>query len=307
MMPVAVVGSVALDTVETPHGCREGLLGGSATFFAAAARFFAPVRVVGAVGDDFPATDERLLHELGVDTALLDRRPGRTYAWHGRYGSDYANATTIARDTGVFEDYSPQLPAAPELGALFLGAIAPPLQQHVLESWPDIPLVALDTREAWIEEARIDVLSLSARVDWLIVNVFELAALTGHEAMEPGVQELFGRGVRGIVVKRGAEGATLFCDGRMLSVPAFRTRVVDPTGAGDAFAGGFVATIASAHDGDRVSALAQGLRRGAALASVTVEGFGLEALAAVERAEIEARAAAIEVKAEPFGPCASRS
>jgi len=305
VMPVAVVGSVALDTIETPHGRREGVLGGSATFFAGAARFFAPVRIVGVVGDDFRAEDERLLHDLGVDTALLDRRPGRTYAWHGRYGPDYANATTIGRHTGVFEDYSPQLPAAPELGALFLGAIAPPLQKHVLESWPDVPLAALDTREAWIEEARHDVLELSARVDWLIVNVFELAALTGQEAIEAGVEELFGRGVRGIVVKRGAEGATLFCGSTRLSVPAVRASVVDPTGAGDAFAGGFVATIGHARDGDHVDAWAQGLRRGAALASVTVEGFGLEALAAVDRGELDERADAIEVRAEPSGPCAS--
>jgi len=304
VMPVAVIGSVALDTVETPHGIREGLLGGSATFFAAAARFFAPVRVVGVVGDDFRPEDERLLHELGVDTALLDRRPGRTYAWHGRYGPDYANATTISRDTGVFENYSPQLPAEPELGALFLGAIAPPLQRHVLESWPEIPLAALDTREAWIEEARSDVLELSARVDWLIVNVFELAALTRLETMEAGVQELFRRGVRGLVVKRGAEGATLFCGETRLSVPAYRTRVVDPTGAGDAFAGGFVATIAHAPDADGANLLAEGLRRGGALASVTVEGFGLEALATVERAELDARANAIEVRVEPFQPCA---
>jgi sugar/nucleoside kinase (ribokinase family) len=303
--PVAVVGSVALDTVETPHGRRERLLGGSATFFAAAARFFAPVRLVGAVGDDFGPEDEGLLVELGLDTALLDRLPGRTYAWHGRYGSDYANATTIARDTGVFDDYAPQLPATPDLGALFLAAIAPRLQRHVLESWPDIPLAALDTREAWIEEARGEVLELAARVDWVIVNMFELAALTGQGAIEAGVQVLFGRGARGIVVKRGAEGATLFAGGTQLSVPALQTRVVDPTGAGDAFAGGFVATVAHASDGDHADVWARALRHGAALASVTVEGFGLEALATVEQAELEARAGAIEVRAEPFGPCAS--
>lgn len=295
-MPVAVIGSVARDTIETSEARREGLLGGSATFFAAAARLLVPVWLVGVVGDDFEPEDDAQLAALGVDTRLLERRPGRTYAWYGRYDAAFANATTVSRHVGVFEDYSPLLPPAPELTALFLGAIAPAVQSRVLDAWPDVPLCALDTREAWIDEARADVLDLAARVDWLIVNTFELAAMTGSEDVAAGVRELSGRGVRRVVVKKGAEGADLFCGDRRLSVPAYRTRVVDPTGAGDAFAGGFVGTLAGARDPEEPGALAGALRRGAALASVALEGFGIQSLAALKGAELEARATALEVR-----------
>ena len=295
-MSVAVIGSIALDTIDTPSGRRERLLGGSATYFAAAARFFTAVRMIGVVGDDFNAQDEGALHGLGVDTTLVERRRGRTYAWHGRYGDDYANASTIARDVGVFEDYRPRLPTPfADLTALFLGAIAPPLQSHVLDAWPDVPVTALDTRESWIEEERPALTALASRVDLLFLNVYELQALTGRGDPDEAARSLVEVGSRCLVVKRGADGAVAYTRDGRISVPAYRTSVVDPTGAGDAFAGGFIGICLASPKRDGAT-LRTALRYGAALASLALEGFGIDSLARATRDEVDARAAGLELQ-----------
>lgn len=294
-MSVAVVGSVARDTIETPGRTQKDLLGGSATFFAAAARFFVDTRIIGAVGSDFRHGDERALREMNADTAFLERRRGRTYAWHGRYGADFANATTVERDVGVFDGYMPRLPAKPpDVDALFLGAISPALQKHVLESWPCVDLSGFDSREAWIREATSEVLALTSQVDVVFLNSFELAALTGCREAGAGARVLLRNGARTVVVKRGADGAELHSEGLELAIPACDTKVVDPTGAGDAFAGGFIGTMVGSGERNKTETLRRALRYGTALASIAVEGFGIETLVSVAPAELEARAAALE-------------
>lgn len=294
-MSVAVIGSIALDTIDTPRGRRERLLGGSATYFAAAVRFFTRVRMIGVVGDDFGAEDETSLRGLGIDTTLLERRSGRTYAWHGRYDDDYANARTIARDVGVFENYRPRLPAdSGDLTGLFLGAIAPALQRYVMETWPDVPLTALDTRESWIDEERAAVIALASRVDLLFLNLFELKALTGHHDPDASARGLVDAGSRCLVVKRGAAGAVAYTREGRVSVPAYPTTVVDPTGAGDAFAAGFIGASLARSEHDGMATLRTALRYGAALASLALEDFGVDSLARATRDEVDARASRLE-------------
>lgn len=291
-LPITVLGSVALDTLETPAARGERLLGGSATYFAAAARLLAPARIVSAVGEDFGDGDEAALRELGLDTSMLERRPGLTYAWHGRYGADFANATTVAREVGVIDGYLP--PAAHANGALFLGAIDPAVQRHALDRSPPQALTALDSREAWIHEFRAEVLELAGRVDYVFLNSFELAILSGEDSVVAGAAALRGRGAGCVVIKRGADGATLFDVEGALSVPAYPTTVVDPTGAGDAFAGGFLGTLAAAPE----AGSGEALRYGAALASFTLESLGIESLAQLTRGQLDERAAAIECRRE---------
>ena len=283
--------------METPAARGERLLGGSATYFAAAARLATTVQIVSAVGEDFNAEDELALQELGLDTSYLERRPGSTYAWHGRYGVDFANATTVAREVGVIDGYVPRIPAASHGGGLFLGAIDPLIQRRALDGVPEMALTALDSREAWIEQHRAVVLALSDQVDFVFLNSFELALLTGQDSVEAGARALLRRGDARVVVKRGADGATLYDGETVLSVPAFGTTVVDPTGAGDAFAGGFVGALASAGGREAASeTLGDALRYGAALASFTLESLGVGSLAKLTREQLDQRADAIELR-----------
>ena len=290
---ISVLGSVALDTIETPWDRRERLLGGSATYFAAAARLFTAVKIVSVVGEDFLPRDEAELASLGVDLSGLERLPGKTYAWHGSYGSDFANATTVARQVGVIGDYTPPADLGADEEALFLGATDPAIQRQVLDASARTTLSALDSREAWIEQSGPELLALCDRVDFVILNVFELAALTGRGSTEDGAAMLLAAGARGVIVKQGAAGAALYAENLTLSVPAYETTVVDPTGAGDAFAGGFMGTLAGSHSRD-VEALRDALRHGAAMASVALESFGIEALAGLDRDELALRADALE-------------
>jgi sugar/nucleoside kinase (ribokinase family) len=291
-LPITVLGSVALDTIETPRGRRDRLLGGSATHFAAAARLCAPVSIVGAVGEDFLAAEEEALVALGVDLSALARLPGRTYAWHGRYGADFANATTVERHVGVVDDHLPAAVGA--TGCLFLGAMDPVIQRHALDSSPAVKLSALDSRESWIAESPELVLELCGRTDFVILNAFELAALTGRESTDEGIAALLEAGAGSVIVKRGAEGASLHSGEQTISVPAPPVELIDPTGAGDAFAGGFLGALAETGTG--TPDLAAALRLGAAMAAFALEGFGIEALVEVTREEVDARAAAIKTK-----------
>lgn len=287
------MGSVALDTIETPAGRRDRILGGSATYFAAAARLSTTVSLVSAVGDDFREEDEAALRVLGIDTTALERLPGRTYAWHGSYGEDYANATTIRRDVGVSHNYTPPETVGHRGGGLFLGSIDPLIQRRVLSASPDMALTAVDSREAWIHASRADILDLVTRVGAVFLNTFELAALTGEDSAEQGALSLLASGACCVIVKQGAAGASLHKDGLVLSVPACESNVVDPTGAGDAFAGGFLGTLATRRRTDAVG-LGSALCVGAATAAFTLESFGIESLATLKRDEVSQRAGSIE-------------
>lgn len=294
---IAALGSVALDTIETSTDRRDRILGGSATYFAAAARLASRVGVISVVGDDFEERHEAALRSLGIDTTMLDRMPGNSYAWHGRYGPDFSNASTVHRDVGVIDGYEPPLHAAQGHQGLFLGAMDPSIQRRLLKSSTDVTLTALDSREAWIDESREGIVALTALVDFVFLNNFELLSLTGQTSVKRGAEALLRSGTGCVIVKCGADGAALYTGRHRLSVPACETTVVDPTGAGDAFAGGFMGGLIGSERRD-LDALGDCLRYGAAMASVALESFGIEALSNLNNTELRRRAALVEWSTE---------
>jgi sugar/nucleoside kinase (ribokinase family) len=286
-MSVLVVGSVALDTVETPFGAREEALGGSATFFSMAASYLAPVRVVAVVGEDFPAPHLEMLRARGVDLEGLARVPGRTFRWKGRYTHSLNEAQTLDTQLNVFEHFEPTLPPSYRSTPLvFLGNIAPELQARVLDQVEKPRLVAADTMNFWIR-GRLDALRRTLeRVDLLFVNDAEARELSGEANIVRAARAIMALGPRKVVVKRGEYGAILFDGERVFTAPAFPlSDVRDPTGAGDTFAGGFMGYLAHAGEIDDRS-LRRALVMGSVMASFTVEGFSLDRLRAVSEAEV---------------------
>ena len=292
-MSLLVVGSVAFDTVETHAGRREGVLGGSATFFSTAASFFTPVRLVAVVGDDFPERHVEELEARGVDTAGLQRQPGQTFRWEGRY-DDLNEATTLDTQLNVFEQFQPELPAGFERSDyVFLANIDPVLQGQVLDQIRAPRLVALDTMNFWIEDIipgkRAALEAVVARVDLLFINDKEAELLSGEDNVVKAAQRIKEMGPSTVVIKRGEFGALMFSEDGIFAVPAMPLeRVVDPTGAGDSFAGGFMGFLAASGRVD-----AEGIRRAAVAGSVTasfaVEDFSLDRLKALDKGQIAER------------------
>jgi sugar/nucleoside kinase (ribokinase family) len=306
-MSITVVGSIAYDTVKTPFGARERMLGGAAVHFALAASFFADVRVVGPVGDDFGEAQLDVLRHRGVDVADVERVPGgRTFFWHGEYGWDLNSRETLDTQLGVFEGFQPKLSAdSRSSDVLFLANIQPDLQREVRAQLPAARFVALDSMNLWIEIARDSLVEAIAGVDCLILNDSELRQLTGKSSLLAAAREIFSwgaphtggdadrahRGPRVIVAKQGEYGAALVTPEGFFALPAFPLEtVVDPTGAGDTFAGGFVGYIA-AHPEQELSEelLRQAMAHGTALASFNVERFGTERIEHLSGPEIVAR------------------
>ncbi|MEE2835188.1 MAG: PfkB family carbohydrate kinase [Myxococcota bacterium] len=292
-MSLLVVGSVAFDTVETHAGRREGVLGGSATFFSTAASFFTPVRLVAVVGEDFPERHVEELEARGVDTAGLQRQPGQTFRWEGRY-DDLNEATTLDTQLNVFEQFQPELPAGFERSDyVFLANIDPVLQGQVLDQIRAPRLVALDTMNFWIEDIipgkRAALEAVVARVDLLFINDKEAELLSGEDNVVKAAQKIKEMGPSTVVIKRGEFGALMFSEDGIFAVPAMPLeRVVDPTGAGDSFAGGFMGFLAASGRVD-----AEGIRRAAVAGSVTasfaVEDFSLDRLKALDKGQIAER------------------
>ena len=287
---IAVIGSVAFDTIETPAGRADDELGGSAMYFAVAASFFAPVHLVAPVGEDFPPASRAALAARGIDLASLETRPGTTFRWHGRYHEDVNKRDTLHLDLGVFAGFLPALRdtvrAAPYV---FLGNIDPALQRAVLEQFTGPLLVGLDTMNHWIDAARPALEAILPRLDLLVINDEEARQLSGAGNVPTAARRILERGVRRVLVKRGEYGAVLFSPGSVFAVPAFPLEsVFDPTGAGDTFAGGLMGALAAS--GDRSDA---GLRRaivyGSVLASFVVEDFGPRRMLGLGRDDIEAR------------------
>src|SRR5438445_4425610 len=285
-----VVGSVALDSVETPFGAREDALGGSATYFAAAASLLAPVHVVGIVGDDFPLAELDFLRARGVHLEALERLPGRTFRWRGRYGFDLNAAQTLDTQLNVFEHFSPKLGAlARKAERIFLGNIDPELQMRVLDQAERPRLVCADTMNYWIASRRSQLLSLLPRIDVLMVNDSELRQLTGESNVMKAAHAAQGMGAKAVVIKRGEYGAVLVTAEHRFFAPAFPlTDVVDPTGAGDSFAGGFLGLL-DRLDSAEPAAPRQATVMGSTLASFAVERFSLEPLRDLELAEVRSR------------------
>jgi len=292
-MALLVVGSVALDSLETPFGKREEVLGGSASYFSVCASFFGPTRMVAVVGEDFPEEHVRLFEAHGVDLAGLSRRPGKTFRWKGRYEFDLNTAHTLDTQLNVFAEFQPTLPEAyRDSEFVFLGNIDPDLQRAVLDQVRAPRFVALDTMNFWIASKRESLLRTLKRVDMLFVNDAEARELAGEGNVVQAARRILSYGPRAVVVKRGEYGALFFSGEEVFAASAYPLPTVfDPTGAGDSFAGGFMGYLARI---GRVEepVLRRAIVMGSVVASFTVEQFGLERLRTLRGDEIRARYAA---------------
>jgi sugar/nucleoside kinase (ribokinase family) len=289
-MALLVVGSVALDTLETPFGRREDVLGGSASYFSVCASFFTPTRAVAVVGEDFPEEHVRFLASRGVDLAGLVRRPGRTFRWKGRYEFDLNTAHTLETQLNVFAEFRPDLPAHfRDSEYVFLGNIDPDLQRAVLDQVRAPRLVACDTMNFWISSKRESLLRTLRRVDLLFVNDAEARQLAGEHNIVKAAQAILTMGPRRVVVKRGEYGALFFGGDEVFAASAYPLAdVFDPTGAGDSFAGGFMGYLARAGRVER-AVLRRAIVLGGVLASFAVEEFSLDRLRRLTADEIRGR------------------
>jgi sugar/nucleoside kinase (ribokinase family) len=301
-MPITVVGSIAYDAVKTPFGERERMLGGAAVHFALAASFFEEVRVVGPVGDDFGESELEVMRRRGVDVSDVERvAGGKTFFWRGEYGWDLNSRETLDTQLGVFEGFQPKLSErSKESDVLFLANIQPNLQIEVRGQLPDARFVALDSMNLWIDIAKDPLVKAIESVDCLILNDAELRQLTGKPNLVSAAREILSwrasadrRGPSAIVAKQGEYGAALITSEAFFARPAYpMENVIDPTGAGDTFAGGFVGYIA-AHPDEELSdeLLRRAMAHGTALASFNVEEFGTERVERLTGEEIHARVA----------------
>ncbi len=289
-MSVLVVGSVALDAVETPFGKADDVIGGSAVFFAAAACAFGPVQVVGVVGDDYPLDDLAFLREKGVDFSGVETAHGESFRWAGVYSYDLNSRETLETRLGVFADFSPKIPEPfRQARVVFLGNIDPELQLDVLEQVQDPKLVACDTMNYWIEGSRESLLRLLERVDLLMVNDAEVRQLANDPNLIKAARWVLERGPRIVVVKKGEHGAILFSEDSIFFAPGYPLeQVFDPTGAGDAFAGGFLGYLAGASSLDGPE-LRRAVIYGSVMGSFAVEAFSVDRFRSLDSNEVADR------------------
>ncbi len=289
-MGILVVGSIAYDTIHTPAATMENALGGSATYFSAAASLFAPVKIVAVVGSDFAEEDLDFLRERGVDTSGVAVAAGGTFRWIGSYAEDMGDATTHATLLNVFADFRPVIPPGfRNEEYVFLANIDPELQLSVLEQVERPRLVICDTMNFWIEGKRDALLELLERVDVLVINESEARLLAGRTDLAMAARGVLELGPTRLVVKCGCEGVLLFAGGEVERLPAYPVADVrDPTGAGDSFAGGFVGALAESGDVSPAG-MRRALLCGTATASFAIEAFSVERLRQVDRAAIEGR------------------
>jgi cytidine kinase len=297
-MSLTAVGSIAFDAVETPAGKRDRLLGGAAVHFALASSFLAETRIVGPVGDDFGPDEYRVLHDRGVVTDDVEHvEGGRTFFWAGRYERDPNVRHTLQTDLNVFEHFEPKLSEASRAAdVLFLANIQPDLQRAVREQCDRARFVALDTMNLWIDIARDSLVRTIRMVDALVVNDSEVKDLVDEPNLLRAARAVMDLGPRVVVVKQGEHGAAMYTRDGFFGLPAYPTPdVVDPTGAGDTFAGGFMGYVAAHADEEIDDAL---LRRamayGTALASFNVEAFGTERMQTLTGDEVTERVAALQ-------------
>ncbi|MCP5519787.1 MAG: sugar kinase [Verrucomicrobiales bacterium] len=297
-MSVLVVGSTALDSIKTPKAENPRLLGGSASHAAVAASFFAPVKLVGVVGDDFPRPYVQLYERHGIDLAGLQRVTGQTFHWAGEYEVNMNNRRTLTTELGVFADFNPVLPDAyRRTPYVLLANIAPSLQSHVLDQMQRPRFVIADTMDLWLNIALDDLLELLKRVDALVLNDSEARQLTGEDNVVVAARRIHQLGPRYVIVKKGEHGSLLSGPEGRFICPAYPLeKVVDPTGAGDSFVGGLIGCLATAR-GSVEKALRRGMVHGSVVASFCCEGFGLKRTTKVTRDEIEDRVARLQAMA----------
>lgn len=293
-MKLVVTGTIGIDTVHTPRASREGVSGGSAAYFAAAASRLGPVGVVAVVGGDWPKEHQAILRGFpGLCLSGLESRAqSRTFAWGGRYLEDANSRETLFTEVGVLQESPPRVPDSyREAEFIFLGNTHPAVQLGFLEQFPNRKLVVADTMDLWIRTAHGELMSLFKKVDGVIINDSEAAELTGMRNAVSCGQKVLDFGPKFVVVKKGEHGAILIHPEGRAVLPAFpveEPQVVDPTGAGDSFAGGFMGYLARENRGD-FKALQTAMAYGTVLASFTLESFGLDRLRAIEPGEIDRR------------------
>jgi sugar/nucleoside kinase (ribokinase family) len=294
-MSLVVVGSVAYDGVETPHGKVDRMLGGAATYIALAAAYFTPVKLVAVVGDDFAPEDGALLASRDIDLAGLDRvAGGKTFFWAGVYSADMNDRTTLRTDLNVFADFDPKLPESYRGEPyLLLGNIQPALQRGVLSQMNQLKLAGGDTMNYWIQDFRQELLATIAQWDFLLINDSEAQMLSGWRNLRRAAAAIQAMGPRTLVIKRGEYGAVLFHGDDHFIAPGYLLEeVFDPTGAGDSFAGGFIGYLAgqgvAAKDAD-VATLRRAVIYGSVMGSFCCEMFGVDRFRSLTREEIDAR------------------
>lgn len=288
--PILVVGSVALDEIETPFGSVEEVIGGAAVHFGAAASLFAPVQLVGVIGEDYPTEELGFLVRRGVDLTGLEQRPGESFRWGGRYHYDMNTRETTHTELGVFADFRPRIPDAFRAARwVFLGNIDPALQLSVLDQIDAPRLVAADTMNYWISGTREPLLEVIARIDMITLNDEEARQLSGEPNLARAGRWIQARGPRHVVIKKGEHGAMLFSDEEIFFAPGYPLEdVVDPTGAGDAFAGGILGYLARA-GGTGPTELRRAIVYGCAMGSFACEAFGPGRLGELAGTEVERR------------------
>lgn len=290
-MPLLVVGSVAFDCVETPTDRRDDVLGGSAVFFSYAASFFSPVRMIGAVGEDWPAEHTSMLENKGIDTSGLQVIPGgKTFRWRGRYLPNMNDRETIEVHLNVLDEFQPKLGAShQDCRFLFLGNASPAVQLNVLEQAKNAELIVADTMDLWINIQRDELGELLTKIDGLVLNDAEAKLLAADENLVRAGHAIRAMGPKFVVIKKGEHGAMFFSEHEMYVMPAFPTEnVLDPTGAGDSFAGGMMGHLAALGRFDP-QALKEALAYGTVTASFTVEDFSLDRLEKLDRSMVDQR------------------
>lgn len=293
MSNILVVGSLAYDSLKTPHGHVDRTLGGSANYFSLAASLYSQVRVVGVVGEDYDAQDLEMLTKRKVDVAGLQKMPGKTFHWTGEYKDDMSEAITLATDLNVFADFNPQLPKEyRDSRYVFLANIDPILQLRVLEQIENPKLVGSDTMNFWISSKLPELKKVLAKVDVLLINEGEADLIAKSQNAIAAAKTILEMGPKAVVIKRGEYGFVLYTKEGYFVLPAFPiANVVDPTGAGDTFAGAFFGYLSKRDQGFDLHSLKQACIQGTLAASFTVEAFGVQRLKTLTWPEVEQRQA----------------
>ena len=289
-MKVVVIGTVGIDDIQTPHGGVQAVLGGSATYASLAARHFAATTLSSVVGHDFPAAYRRRLEDAGIDLRGLETAAGKTFRWGGRYSTDLNSRETTFVDLNVLKDFNPKVPDHATVGSfVFLGNTDPDIQLRILEQVVDPRFIVVDSMDFWIQGNRPALVDVIQRCSCVVLNDEEIRLFSGQLSLPRAVESIFELGPAAVVVKRGEYGAALAANGEWFFAPGFPLHdVIDPTGAGDTFAGALLGSLAESGALD-AAALRRAVVYGSVVASFTVEAFGVERLSALTRAEIDER------------------